>query len=86
MNMFYHVPEGMNKKNAGYEIIDSHPLDRVNHYHVVLGQKKNAEGLITGYVTWEFNMHNGPDSFYWGHYFNEYEDARLDFLSRAGLE
>lgn len=53
----------MNPENEGYKIVFAFPLDSDGHYYEVLA-RKGAE-----FVCWQFNAHNGPDSFYWGHYF-----------------
>lgn len=36
---------------------------------------------ITPYVTWRY-MDNDPSTTVWGHYFENFEDAEKDFLTR----
>ena len=36
------------------------------------------------YVTWAFKNPTGDDT-YWGHYFNEFEDAVTDFYQRTDV-
>jgi hypothetical protein len=71
----------MLKKIANFKI-EAYEMYRIyekNEYFVVLAQNVN-----TGtWVTWECT--NGED-FYWGHYFNKEEDARLDFHKRLAIK
>lgn len=63
--------------NAGYAIIEYEQYNENagNDYYIVLG----ADFKTNRFVTW--NCTNADD-FYWGHYFNSYIDARIDYHKR----
>ncbi len=63
--------------NAGYEIIDSFPVGKVE---MVLGQSTSTP---TMYVTWEYCEAKG---YYWGHYFSDKDEAKRDMYDRAAAE
>jgi len=63
--------------NAGYEI--SEKLT-VGNTIVALGSNETKYG--TKYVTWEARA-DDPTNYFWGHYLNNYEDAREDLFQRA---
>lgn len=72
------------RTNAGYEIIASIRINETEE--IVLGYMKSK---ICGdmYVTWDCTY---KDNYFWGHYFNDFEEARNDMILRAaaicGLE
>ena len=63
--------------NAGYEIIDSIP---VGNTEFVLG-RSISDGAR--YVTWECSR---GDYYFWGHYFNDRENAVKDLYDRVEHE
>ena len=69
----------MKRENAGYEIIKEEHYTVA--YEIVLGERKNAQGEVTGYVTWECK--NETD-YFWGHYFasNQFCEAMKDYYTR----
>ena len=68
----------MNKEiNAGYEITEKLT---VGNTIVALGSNDTRFG--TKYVTWEARG-DDPTNYFWGHYLNNYEDAREDLFTRA---
>ena len=74
--------ELVGKENAGYEIISEKFIEDdkedVGKVSVVLA--KSTGNAPDKYVTWE---HNEQSGYYWGHYFNDEEKARKDFLKRC---
>ena len=68
----------MERKNAGYTIISTFLFARSDDgttFEIVLGE--NSRGH---YVTWECKNGN---NYYWGHYFDQIDHARADFLDRC---
>jgi len=67
--------------NAGYEITEKLT---VGNSVFVLGSNETRFG--TKYVTWQANAKNDPTNYFWGHYLENYEDAREDLFERAHSE
>ena len=63
--------------NAGYAIVSN---IIVGEHEIVLGHNPKAP---SPFVTWEFSPRGG---YYWGHYFEDENDAVLDLLERAAVE
>lgn len=63
--------------NAGYEIIEKLV---VGDTFFALGRNDTKYG--TKYVTWQARAED-PDNYFWGHYHENYEDAREDLFERA---
>lgn len=63
--------------NEGYVITDS---IQVGETEFVLGK---LDHKIPMYVTWACK---GGDNYYWGHYFSDPLEAKVDLLGRAGQE
>lgn len=71
----------MNKEtNAGYEITEKLA---VGNSVFVLGSNDTKYG--TKYVTWQARA-DDPTNYFWGHYLENYEDAREDLFERAHSE
>jgi len=71
----------MNKEtNAGYEITEKLT---VGNSVFVLGSNDTRFG--TKYVTWQARA-DDPANYFWGHYLENYEDAREDLFGRAHSE
>lgn len=64
--------------NQGYTIIES---VTVGNARFVIGENKDSR--IAPYVTWQANIKNDPDSFFWGHYCSTKLDAIADFGKRV---
>lgn len=64
----------MKRTNANYEIIKS---ITIHDREIVLGENKDFE--VSPYVTW---MYDG-ETYYWGHYLSNYDDAIMDFVTRV---
>ena len=80
------IPHRIPDVNAGYAIIageiyaEDHPEENGGHYHtraIVLGAKALKDGG-TEYVTWECL----DDGCSFGHYFDSFEIARIDYHKR----
>lgn len=65
----------MERKNAGYKIIDSVTVGRTEF---VLGQHPTAPSQ---FVTWECTA--GGTDYIWGHYFSNPLDAKTDLAQRV---
>ena len=66
--------------NEGYQIIAKVHVGPVEYSLGELG------GKFPSFVTWERTPSNdgdGPPNYYWGHYFNDRNEAIQDFCSRA---
>lgn len=63
--------------NAGYEITEKLT---VSNSVFVLGYMESGYG--TKFVTWQAKA-DDPTNYFWGHYLNNYEDAREDLFERA---
>ena len=76
MKNFNEVPT----TNVGYKIIESKRSKDLGGFSsptsIVLGHRENDNQ----YVTWVFNHRDG--GFHWGHYFENYNNAKQDFTSR----
>lgn len=72
------------RTNSGYEIISAIRISETEE--IVLGHMKSK---LCGdmYVTWDCTY---GDNYFWGHYFNDFAEARNDQIIRAanicGLE
>ena len=69
--------------NAGYEIIDGKvntgTFTDSDSYGTVLAKNSRGE-----YVTWQFHfLDDDVPTFYWGHYFGDYEAAFINFKKRG---
>ena len=74
----------MNEKkqvNEGYTIIDSMT---VGSARFVIGE--NLHNPVAPYVTWQANIRNDPDNFFWGHYCATKLGAVADFGRRITEE
>jgi len=69
-----------NEINAGYTIIEKLT---VGNSVFVLGSNDTRFG--TKYVTWQSRA-DDPTNYFWGHYLDNYEDAREDLFERAHSE
>lgn len=63
-------------KNGDFEIIKGEMYN--DKYGIVLGHDKKAK--ITPWVTWEYEPTR--NSFFWGHYFGQLQDALQDYHLR----
>ena len=74
----------MNEKeqvNEGYVIIES---VTVGNARFVIGENPNNQAAP--YVTWQANVKNDPDNFFWGHYCSTKLAAIADFGRRITEE
>ena len=74
----------MNEKkqvNEGYTIIESMT---VGSARFVIGE--NLHNPVAPYVTWQANIRNDPDNFFWGHYCANKLGAVADFGRRITEE
>lgn len=74
----------MNEKkqvNEGYTIIESMA---VGSARFVIGE--NLHNPVAPYVTWQANIRNDPDNFFWGHYCATKLGAVADFGRRITEE
>ena len=73
----------MRKKqvNEGYTIIESMT---VGSARFVIGE--NLHNPVAPYVTWQANIRNDPDNFFWGHYCATKLGAVADFGRRITEE
>lgn len=74
----------MNEKkqvNEGYTIIESMT---VGSARFVIGE--NLHNPVAPYVTWQANIRNDPDNFFWGHYCATKLGAVADFGRRITEE
>lgn len=74
----------MNEKkqvNEGYTIIESMT---VGSARFVIGE--NLHNPVAPYVTWQANIRNDPDNFFWGHYCATKLGAVTDFGRRITEE
>lgn len=67
--------------NEGYTIIES---VTVGSARFVIGE--NMNNLAAPYVTWQANIKNDPDNFFWGHYCSTKMGAIADFGMRIARE
>lgn len=67
--------------NEGYVIIES---VTVGNARFVIGENPNNQAAP--YVTWQANVKNDPDNFFWGHYCATKLDAVADFAKRINEE
>lgn len=67
--------------NQGYTIIESMT---VGSARFVIGE--NLDSQIAPYVTWQANVTNDPDNFFWGHYCTTKLGAIEDFGKRISEE
>lgn len=63
-------------KNAGYTIVQIEQYEPM--HFIVLGH--NIKNQACPYVTWEWCQKK--DSYFWGHYFENYTEAIRDFHIR----
>ena len=66
--------------NEGYVIIES---VTVGNARFVIGENPNNQAAP--YVTWQANVKNDPNNFFWGHYATKL-DAVADFAQRINAE
>ena len=74
----------MNEKeqvNEGYVIIES---VTVGNARFAIGENPNNQAAP--YVTWQANVKNDPNNFFWGHYCATKLDAVADFAQRINAE
>ena len=74
----------MNEKkqvNEGYTIIESMTVGKARF---VIGE--NLNNPASPYVTWQANIKNDPDNFFWGHYCATKLSAVADFGRRITEE
>ena len=67
--------------NQGYTIIESMT---VGNARFVIGENLNSQ--LAPYVTWQANVKNDPDNFFWGHYCTTKLGAIEDFGKRISKE
>ena len=67
--------------NEGYTIIESMT---VGNARFVIGENPNNQAAP--YVTWQANVKNDPNNFFWGHYCATKLDAVADFAQRINAE
>ena len=67
--------------NEGYVIIES---VTVGNARFVIGENPNNQAAP--YVTWQANVKNDPNNFFWGHYCATKLDAVADFAQRINAE
>ena len=67
--------------NEGYTIIESMTVGNVRF---VIGE--NLNNPAAPYVTWQANVKNDPNNFFWGHYCATKLDAVADFAQRINAE
>lgn len=67
--------------NEGYTIIESMT---VGNARFVIGE--NLNNPAAPYVTWQANIKNDPDNFFWGHCCATKLDAVADFAQRINAE
>lgn len=67
--------------NEGYTIIESMT---VGNARFVIGE--NLNNPAAPYVTWQANVKNDPNNFFWGHYCATKLDAVADFAQRINAE
>lgn len=67
--------------NEGYTIIESMT---VGNARFVIGENPNHQAAP--YVTWQANVKNDPNNFFWGHYCATKLDAVADFAQRINAE
>ena len=67
--------------NEGYTIIESMT---VGSARFVIGE--NLHNPVAPYVTWQANIRNDPDNFFWGHYCATKLGAVADFGRRITEE
>ena len=70
-----------NQVNEGYTIIESMT---VGNARFVIGE--NLNNPAAPYVTWQANIKNDPNNFFWGHYCATKLDAVADFAQRINEE
>lgn len=70
-----------NQVNEGYTIIESMT---VGNARFVIGE--NLNNPAAPYVTWQANIKNAPDNFFWGHYCATKLGAVADFGRRITEE
>ncbi len=67
--------------NEGYTIIESMTIGSARF---VIGE--NLNNPVAPYVTWQANIRNDPDNFFWGHYCATKLGAVADFGRRITEE
>lgn len=67
--------------NEGYTIIESMTIGSARF---VIGE--NLHNPVAPYVTWQANIRNDPDNFFWGHYCATKLGAVADFGRRITEE
>ena len=67
--------------NEGYVIIES---VTVGNARFVIGENPNNQAAP--YVTWQANVKNDPNNFFWGHYCATKLDAVADIAQRNNAE
>lgn len=67
--------------NEGYTIIESMTIGSARF---VIGE--NLNNPAAPYVTWQANVKNDPNNFFWGHYCSTKLDAVADFAQRINAE
>ena len=67
--------------NQGYTIIESMT---VGNARFVIGENLNSQ--LAPHVTWQANVKNDPDNFFWGHYCTTKLGAIEDFGKRISKE
>jgi len=67
--------------NEGYTIIESMTIGSARF---VIGE--NLNNPAAPYVTWQANVKNDPNNFFWGHYCATKLDAVADFAQRINAE
>ncbi|MDD4808080.1 MAG: hypothetical protein PHU30_06275 [Oscillospiraceae bacterium] len=69
------------QKVQGYTIIESTVIGNAKF---VVGE--NSGNSIAPYVTWQANMKNDPNSYFWGHYYGDKMAALADYGDRISQE
>lgn len=69
----------MIRKNGNYTILSAFPIPN-EEYEVVLARHDS----FNSWVTWQYSIRN--DSYFWGHYYQEYISALRDFVKRINDE
>lgn len=67
------------------EIISVFESNLYGEYGIILAKRMiNLKTPIIEFITWEFNANSENEiNCYWGHYFNDENKARLDFIKRV---
>lgn len=67
------------RKNGNYTILSAFSFPELE-FEVVLAENDSYKS----YVTWIYNIKY--DSYFWGHYFNDYKKALTDYTERITNE